>query len=596
MCDPAQIGFRRPLHAIQTSVCVTTPLPTSWGIQCFNVVSGSSVTIAVPKAPTSVFALPEGEVCWTDADGAASCSNGASVPSVRVSDVQAIDNRFSILNDVLRASQSALAPLPFAFPDEQVEILAVGPFAACVTLPNSSSSYSCFASVSSAMSYSDTSVTENPAGFGGEPIVDLRINTTTIWWANSAFSVSWFGVPCCDGSIPYCSSNSAGDFGLVPPPVGIEGRRVSPGYLQACVVTPEFSLSCWGPFASISGWETLSSVWDVYVYSGGGCAVFESFTSATCWGSFSRTFPLTNGAECADCSVPSSIVYNEACVPCGFGFETSVTDATVSQSAWCVPCPPTSVRGPLDPVCVPCPTGFVPNSSLTDCIACPPSSIRPSLTTCSECGPASQSDPTGVSCTACVMPLFRSQSMLSCSSCPSGFAPNDSQTQCFGCPLPQYCSMSSTNLPFSSCTCVSCDEGTEVDGFGCTSCVAPFIRLNPSQTCYACPSGFEPNASFTACVQCTGNTVRTNPTGYCFGCPTGTFANPSHTRCESVYRPPKLDPMQYVFWGIGLVLLLVSWGLSSFNSAAAATAASAGVLCLAFGAAWPATIEKPNPT
>jgi hypothetical protein len=538
-----------------------------------------------------VWASADG-VCWTDADGGASCSDGASVPSVRVSDIQRQSQRFSILNDVSRVSQSSATPLPFAFPDEPVGLLSVGVAAACVTLPTSASSYSCFASVSGIPA---ESVTSNPAGFGGSPITDLRVATSTVWWTNEAFSVSYFGVLGCDGTQTYCSSLSVGDIGLAPIPVGQQARRVSPGFMQVCAVTPESSLSCWGPMSTISGWQTLSSVWDVYVYQAGGCAVFESFTSATCWGSFSRTFPLLNGAECAPCTVPTSIVLNEACVPCAYGFETSVTDATVSQSAWCVPCDSVSVRGATDSLCIPCGDGFVPNESLTDCLACPPFAYRKApMVKCADCGIGSQSEPAGDACTSCTMPLFRSLSMLSCSSCPSGAAPNDSQTACLACPLPQYCSMASNLFPFSSCTCVTCPEGTQVNGFGCASCTAPSIRLSPSQTCYNCPAGTEPNASRTSCLPCTGNTVRTDPSPFCFQCPDLTEPNPSHTRCESIYRPPKIDPMQYVFWGLGILLLLAAWFLSSFNSSAAATAGCLAVICLAFGAAWPATLDKPK--
>lgn len=589
MCDPAQVSLRRPFHATGRSICAATALPTTSGIECFDVVLGTSFTVTLSEDPVAIWA-GFGFVCWTDQEGTASCSDGASVPSVRVADVQRLDQRFSLLNDSGFVSQSAAAPLPFSFPSESGNILAVGPNLACVVLPSSASSFSCFVSVTDP-AIDASSITTNPTGFFGSPITDFRINTTTIWWTNEALSLSYFGVPGCEGN-PYCTSASGGDMTIFTIPPGLEALRVSPGYQQVCAVTPDHSLTCWGSFSTISGWETLSSVMDVFVYNTGGCAVFESFSSATCWGSLSRTFPLLY-RQCAPCTVTSSLIFNDACLPCEFGFESSVS--TLSVSAWCVPCPPVSVRGPTDSVCILCGDGSETNASLTECVACLPSEYRSlSMASCSECGPGSQSVAGGSSCTSCSLPLFRSLSMVSCSACPSGSLPNTSQTECLACPLPQYCSGST--LLFSSCTCVLCDEGTQVSGFGCASCTAPFIRLNPSQTCYRCPEGTEPNSSFTLCLPCTGNFVRTNPSPYCFACPTNTRPNASHTRCDSVFRPFRIEAIQYVLVGSGLLLFLIAWALASFNPVWASTAAIFGVLCIGFGAAYSATVDKPNPS
>jgi hypothetical protein len=590
MCDPAEVFIRRPFHAIDRSVCAAKALVTSSGIECFDVVLGTSFTVTLSEDPVTVWAGQD-FVCWTDQEGRASCSNGASVPSIRVSDVQAIQQRFSLLNDKEFVSQSGVDPLPFTFPSQTSTFLTTGPNIACVVLPNSQSSFSCQVSVTGG-GVAASSVTTNPGGFYNSPITDFRVNTTTVWWTTEANSISWFGVPGC-GSATYCASASVGDFTIFNVPPGLKATRVSPGFWQVCAVTPEQSITCWGSFSSFSGWQTMSKVWDIYTYNGGACAVFESFSSATCWGKFSQTFPLLYQNTCAPCSVSSSIVFNYACLPCGYGSESSIT--TVSQSAWCAACPPLYVRGPNDTVCIQCGEGAQPNSSLTSCSSCLPFQYRSNtMASCTACGPGSQSYAGGASCTSCTLPLYRSSTMASCSACPSGSLPNPNQTACLACPLPQYCSASSPLL-FSDCTCVLCPIGTQVSGFGCASCTAPNIRLSPSETCYACPEGTEPNASFTACLPCTGNFVRTNPSPMCFACPTRTVANASHTRCESVNRPFKLDPLQYVFVAGGLLLLLMAAGLSSFSPAWASTLGIVGVLFIAFGAVWPVTLAKPNP-
>lgn len=590
MCDPAQILFRRPFHAVDRSVCAATALVTNSGIVCYDTVLGTSFTVTLSEDPVAIWAAQD-FVCWTDQEGRASCSNGASTPSIRVSDIQAIRQRFSLLNDKEFVSQSAIDPLAFTFPTVTSTLLTTGPDIACVVLPTSQSSFSCQVSVTG--NVAPSSVTSNPGGFYGSPIADFRVNTTTVWWTNEATSISWFGVPGCGGTTTYCSSASVGDRTIFNIPTNTTALRVSPGFWQVCAVTPQHSLSCWGSYSSFSGWQTLSSVIDVFVYNGGGCAVFQSYSSATCWGQFSKTFPLLYQKTCAPCSVSSSIVFNDACLPCGFGSESSVTAA--SQSAWCVPCPSLYVRGSTDTVCVQCAEGTQPNTSLTQCTSCLPSQYRSTtMASCTACGEGSQSYAGGASCTSCTLPLYRSSTMASCSACPSGSLPNASQTACLACPLPQYCSATSP-MTFEDCTCVLCPNGFQVSGFGCASCTAPNIRLSPSQTCYACPEGTEPNTSFTACLACTGNFVRTNPSPNCFACPTNTLPNASHTRCESVIRPFKIEGLQYVFVGLGLLSLLISAGLSSFSPAWASTAGIFGVLFIAFGAAWPVTLNKPNP-
>lgn len=590
MCDPAEIPFRRPVHAYERNICVATALQTTSGIQCFDVVLGTSFTVSLPEDPVSIWA-GYGFVCWTDQEGRASCSDGASVPSLRVADVQRFDQRFSLLNDTLLVSQSGTPQLPFVFPTQTGSILATGPLAGCVVLPSSASSFSCQVSLSD-NTLAPSSVTTNPAGFYGSAIADFRVNTTTMWWTNEAHSISWFGLPGCNGTVPYCSSQSTGDVGIFTLPPNLKATRVSPGFRQVCAVTLDKSLSCWGP-ATVSGWQTLSSVMDVFTYNGGGCAVFESFSSATCWGSFSQTLPLLFQKTCAPCTLTSSLVFNDACLPCGYGSESSIS--TVSQSAWCVGCPPLYVRGSTDSVCVACGEGFQPNVGFTSCTSCGSASYRSAtMASCSECQAGSQSLPGGSSCTGCVLPLYRSLSMPSCSTCPSGSLPNALQTACLACDFPQYCS--GTSMTFASCTCVACPEGTQVSGFGCASCTAPNIRLQPSQTCYACPEGTEPNSSFTLCLPCTGNFIRTNPSPYCFACPTRTKPNTSHTRCESISSGLTIDKMQYLFVGLGLLLLLMSWALSSFAPPWAATVGIVGVMCIAFGALWPVTIGKPNPS
>jgi hypothetical protein len=53
--------------------------------------------------------------------------------------------------------------------------------------------------------------------------------------------------------------------------------------------------------------------------------------------------------------------------------------------------------------------------------------------------------------------------------------------------------------------------------------------------------------------------------------------------------------MQYVFVGLGLLLLLMGWAIGSFNSAWGATLSIVGVLFIAIGALWPLTLDKPKP-
>jgi len=261
MCDPAEIPYRRPFHATNRSVCAATALVTTSGIQCFDTAVGSSFTVTLSEDPVSIWA-GYGFVCWTDQEGRASCSDGASVPSIRVADVQRGSNqRFTLLNDTQFVSQSGTPQLPFTFPSEPGTLLATGPNLTCVVLPSSASSFSCQVSLSDG-SLAPSSVTTNPAGFFGSPIADFRANTTTLWWTNEANSVSWFGIPGC-GTVSYCSSASTGDLSIFTVPSGLQATRVSPGFQQVCAVTKDKSVSCWGN-ATVSGWQTLSSVIDVY--------------------------------------------------------------------------------------------------------------------------------------------------------------------------------------------------------------------------------------------------------------------------------------------------------------------------------------------
>jgi hypothetical protein len=595
MCDPNQVFFKRPLHATQSHMCYVVSLPTSSGIACENYVLNSSFTISVDKLPISVFSAND-YVCWTNVDGYSSCSNGLITPSLRVADIQLSvggNQRFSLLNDTLRLSQSDLTSVfNFTFPDENVNIFAVGPASACVVNPDSNNSFTCDASISD-LPYD--SLTQNPTGFYNSPIVDLRINTTTVFWVNEAHSISWFGVPGCDGSNPLFCSSYTGEISVTSIPPNTEAIKVSPGFLQACVVTPSGTLSCWGPYAqTYTGWQTITNAADVYVYDDGGCAIYNNYLSATCWGSISKTLNFVPVGECIGCYSNSALVVNDVCVNCSFGQEASFTTSLVSLS--CVNCVSHSVRGPLDTICVDCGDGKVPNSNSSLCIDCLPSQyLSNTMNSCTECGIGSQSYIGGSSCTSCSDGLYRSLSMVSCSSCALGSLPNESKTACLSCPLPYYCSTSV--LPytsFSQCSCTLCPNGTEVDGFLCVSCQAPKVRVFPSQTCFNCPEGFEPNTSFTACLACTENTVRTNPSPYCFDCPYRTRANETHTRCISTVVPFQLSPTQYIFIGSGVLVILLSWGIHGIvlNKAQLATGILLGILLIIIGFILPVLQDK----
>jgi len=595
MCDPNQVFFKRPLHATQSHMCYVVNLPTSSGIACENYVQNTSFTVSVPTLPITVFSA-DNYVCWTDVNGTSSCSNGSVVPSLRVADIQLStggNQRFSLLNDTLRLSQSDLVQqFSFTFPNEDVNIFSVGPASVCVVNPSSVNSFTCRASISNLPS---SSLTTNPSGFFNSPIVDMRINTTTVFWANQAHSVSWFGVPGCDGSNPSFCSSYTGELSVTYIPSATQALKVSPGFLQACVVTPQETIKCWGPYSSTyTGWQSISNAADVFTYDDGGCAVYKNYLSATCWGSISKTVFFVPVGECVNCYTNSSLVVNDVCVNCAFGQEASFTTNSISLS--CVNCPSHSVRGTTDTICIDCGDGKIPNSVSSACINCLPYQyLSNTMNSCTDCGIGSQSFLGGASCTSCSNGLYRSISMNSCSSCVPGSLPNADKTLCEKCPLPYYCSTSV--LPytsFSQCSCTLCPNGFEVTGFSCSSCTAPRVRVFPSQTCYNCPEGFEPNGSFTACIACLGNKVRTNPSPYCFDCPYRTRANELHTRCVSTIVPFELSPTQYILVGGGVLAILITIGLQYIvlNKAQVAAGVILGILLIIFGFALPVIQDK----
>lgn len=595
MCDTNQVVLKRPLDATQFQICAIQSLPNTNGIYCKNYNDNSSFLVSMTNTPIAISAGSD-FVCWVDVDGKASCSNGLVVPSLRVADVQVSTGgtqRFSLLNDTLRLSQSELvAPFNFTFPNEDVSIFSVGVASACVVNPQSSNSFSCAASISN---LPNSSLTQNPNGFYNSRIVDLRINTTTVFWVNQANSVSWFGVPGCDGSNPTFCSSYTGEISITYLPPNLQGIRVSPGTLQACVVTPSNTVQCWGPNAvQYPGWKSITNAGDVYVYNDGACAVYSNYVSATCWGSVSQTFQFVPTGTCVNCLSQSAFVVNDICVECAYGQEASFTTSLVSLS--CVNCPSHSVRGKLDSICVDCGEGKVPNSISSSCTSCLPYQyLSITMNSCTDCGIGSQSIPGGASCTSCSNGLYRSLSMLSCSACVAGSLPNASKTACQSCPLPYYCSVST--LPFTSfsqCTCTLCPNGTEVNGFSCSSCTAPKVRVFPSQSCYNCPEGFEPNASFTACIACQGNKARSNPSPYCYTCPYETIPNDTHTRCVSIVNTWQISLGQYFLMGTGLLIILISVGLNNIvlDKSQFTAGILFGILTIIFGLCLPLTQKK----
>lgn len=588
MCDVAQILWRRPLHTTQSQLCVFQVQPTNTAIVCENF-NGDSFTVNLPNTvPVSLFAAP-GSVCWTDANGIASCSN-ASLPSVRVADVQLAGGgqRMSLLNDTLQVSQSAANPLPLTFSTQSTTAIATGPLTVCQVTPFAAQSISCATSLSG---WPVSSLTTNPAGFGGSSIADLRINTSTIWWANEAGSVSWFGVPGCDGTNgSFCASFSAEVS--ITSFTASASSRVSPGFQQVCVVTTDSTVQCWGPNATAApGWQTLTHVIDVFSNDFGGCAVHENFLSATCWGSFSKSFQLLPQLECIECASATALVKNFSCVNCNFGFQTTLS----SGSFVCSTCTGRTVRGATNTSCFSCSDGQVPNADKSACVSCLPSQfVTGTMTSCTDCGLGSQSAPGGGSCVQCSATTVRTVDMVSCSACPAGSLPFNSQTECKACPLPQFCSFTGPGVDFSSCTCQACPVGTQVSGFGCASCTGAQFRNLTMTSCSFCPEGTVPNASKDACVICTSNTVRTNPSPACFECPTRTLPNAEQTRCVSINRPFQIQGRQFLFAGIGALVILISVALHDNTLSQAQTLAGVllGLVVVAIGIALPATVEK----
>lgn len=575
------LGYGNPVYSVECTTQFTSYSTITYTL--FNSITQNSVTAYsitdvgfytttqgwnLATVPTSLVNNDD-FACWSYPYGQVSCASlttggmfSPPIPTDYATEFVLTNNYGAYINPVngsVSYVSMSTPPPPDSFPNSfSAYRLWGGPLRVCAA---NDTSVTCAGSFDSLT----TSETENPAGFGSAPVIDMAIHTTTNFWVNANGENGYFGVPYCSdtGALPnnctfnYYESGLIGDY-----PVGITASSVAVTNQVGCMTEAGTgSLTCWGSYSGFyqSSWSTMSKLVNIAMYQGGG--IGQTSVSYEVFGSNYNTFSYPYGGLPGTClACPSEYIqqYN-VCFSCSYGHE--LLPILDGKSVACVPCSAGWVRGSLTTSCTECGIGFQPNVDGSRCVQCLPGFYKGVADTeCLPCGLGSQSTVDFSSCEPCVFPLVRTVEMTSCSRCAWGSLPQPPfSTQCFSCSSPQYLQYDAQNL-FASYTdgvCVNCPAGYGVTFASCTVCPNSFIRPMFSLTCYECPVGLTHNADHTLCIPCAADTpVRQLGMQYCFSCPDGYKPSADNSRCVPITGSREANLVAVLLGALGILIII----------------------------------------